>query len=110
MFLLPAARSIYDDEEALMPAEDRYKNFSGGPNSPVNHAWIVSPSDEDDLPFVSNGLFVVGAGAVKVSTRGGDLVTLPALPEGSFGVYWPVFCTRVWDTDTTATTIVGFSI
>lgn len=91
-------------------SEDRYRRYSGGPNTSVDHVCIIDPNDDADLPYVSNGIFVVGSGAVKVTTRGGDVVVLPALPEGATGMYWPVFVTRVWETDTTATSIVGFSL
>lgn len=86
--------------------KDTYKTLAPSHNSCVETMLVVTPSDSADLPFVSPGIWQIGPGTVRVTTRGGDVVTLPALPDGTIGWYWPVFTTRVHATGTTATAVV----
>jgi hypothetical protein len=86
---------------------DAYADFAKTPNSCADHGLVVTPSDVADLPFISNGLYIIGAGSVRVTTRTGDVISLPALPDGTIGWYWPFYVSRVWATGTTATAIVA---
>ncbi len=90
-------------------ATDAYAAFSKTPNSCAEHGLVVTPSNTVDLPFISNGIYVIGPGSVKITTRAGDVISLPALPDGSTGFYWPFLVARVWATGTTATSIVALS-
>lgn len=69
------------------------------------HAFTVVPADGADqaVLFVPKGLYVGGAGDVKVTTALGDTVVFKAVPVGTF---IPVKVNRVWATGTTATFIV----
>lgn len=89
---------------------DAYKSLAPTHNSSVETVVVVTPSDTVDLPFVSNGIFQIGPGSVRVTTRRGDVVTLPALPDGTIAWYWPIFITRVHATGTTATAIVAGTV
>ena len=87
--------------------EDRYKHLAYSHNSSAEKVVVVSPSDVSDLPFVSNGFWIVGGGAVRITTRSGDVVTLPEIPAEAIGWYWPILTTKIWATGTTATAIVA---
>ncbi len=64
----------------------------------------VTPSDSTDLSFVARGLWVGGAGDVKVTTANGDTITLSGVQAGTL---IPVAVSRVFATLTTATLIVA---
>ena len=68
-------------------------------------AAAVTPHDTNDLSTPCDALWVGGTGAIKVDTAGGDFaVTITAVPAGAT---IPIRCTRVYNTDTTATAIVA---
>lgn len=71
--------------------------------SPAAFAFSVSPSDSIDLPNTSRALNVATTGTVRVTTVGGDIVTITM----AAGVPFPVRCRRVWSTGTSATGIVA---
>ena len=73
-------------------------------DGPANHIAAVTPNDSTDLAYVTTGLFVGGAGNIKVTTSGGDTGTFTGVAAGSI---LPVRVTRVWATGTTATNIVA---
>lgn len=83
---------------------DRFANMGDDLLSPASHAATVSPSDTVDLPFASKRLWVGTLGDVKVTTVGGDTVTYPAVPAGT---YLLVRAARVFAAGTTATVIVA---
>lgn len=70
--------------------------------SPPQRAAEVVPSDTDDLPHVARALYVGGEGDVRVTTVGGDTVTLAGLSGQHV-----LMVSRVWATGTTATGIVA---
>lgn len=72
---------------------------------PASYAEAVTPSDSTDLPNDAKSLYIGGAGDVKVTTIGGEVCVFTAHPIG----YMPVHVSRVWNTGTTATHIVGLS-
>lgn len=87
-----------------MPAEDYFKHYGAGLDSPAENAAAITPSDSTDLPVVVRALYCIGTGSVVVTMRGGGAaVTLPMVA----GAPLPVRVTRVWATGTTATGIVG---
>lgn len=63
----------------------------------------VSVSDSVDIP-VTRGLYVGGAGNVKVDMAMGGTVTFNAVAAGTF---MPVQVTRVYNTGTTATLMIA---
>lgn len=86
-------------------------------NGVADNARVVVPSDSADLvdsagkPAPAYGLFVGGAGNLKVTMMGGATdaageVTFSGLSAGQF---LPINVVRVWATGTTATLILALS-
>lgn len=80
-------------------------------NAVADNAVAVVPSDSTDLPTSAYGLFVGGAGDIKVtmiggSTVDGKVVTFAGVSAGQF---LPINVVRVWATGTTATLILALS-
>lgn len=63
----------------------------------------ITPSDTDDLSRTIKAIYVGATGAIKVDTIAGDTLTFAAVPVGIF----PIVCTRVYSTGTTASSLVG---
>ena len=70
--------------------------------APPNHAAVVTPNDGADLANDAQVLVVAVAGDIKVTTTGGEAVTIP-FPAG----WTPIEVERVWATGTTATGITA---
>lgn len=70
----------------------------------ATNAFAVVPSDANDLPTWTRGLYVGSAGHVKVTLTGGSTVTFQNLVAG---IIHPIMAKRVYSTGTTATNIVG---
>lgn len=81
---------------------DAFANDRVQLDSPYAAGAAVTPHDTNDLGTVTRALWVGGTGNVKVNLVGGGTVTL----VGAVGEV-KVRCTRVYDTDTTATSIVA---
>ncbi len=69
---------------------------------PGLHAAAVTPADDADLTPTAKCLLIATGGDIKITTEGGDEVTL-TVPAG----YLLVKVTRVWATGTTATGITA---
>lgn len=72
--------------------------------APITKAAAVTPSDTVDLTTPTRGIYIGGAGNLKVDTLGGDTVTFNALAVGV--IHW-IQVKRVYSTGTTATAIVA---
>jgi hypothetical protein len=73
--------------------------------APAQHAANVTPSDTVDLANNTRYLFVGGAGNIKVTTVGGETLTITGVIAGSV---LPLRVKRVFATGgTTATNMVG---
>lgn len=79
----------------------RRQVISGGR---VENAFVITPSDVDDLPHPTVAIYVGIAGNIKLDLIGGDTITLTNLAAGA---WHPISATKVYTTDTTATEIVG---
>lgn len=88
---------------ALGAATDDFQSFSAGLDSPYEHAAAVTPTSAADLTHVTRGILVGVTGNVKLVTKGGETVVVPAVA----GTVLRVRATRIWDTSTTATGIVA---
>ena len=84
---------------------DAFAQFMTGLESPAIRAMDVTPSDSADLAEVSRAINVVTSGAVRVTTSGGTTATI----QVAAGIAFPVRATRIWQTGTTATSIVAMS-
>lgn len=82
---------------------DKYENYPAGLTSPPVHAASVTPDDNTDLPNVSRGVVIGGAGDLTVTMIGGDTVTFTLVA----GVTHPMRLARIHATGTTATNIVA---
>jgi len=67
-------------------------------------AWAVR-SDGSDLPIFTRAIYTGSGGAIKITTVGGNTVTLVGVPAGSL---MPVRVARLWSTGTVATDVIGF--
>ena len=73
--------------------------------NPAEHAFAITPHDTNDLAYATRGIYVGATGDVKVDMLGGEsAVTFTGLAAG---IIHPIRATRVYNTDTTATNIVG---
>lgn len=70
---------------------------------PARHAAAVTPNDSTDLTVRARVLYIGTAGALKVTTQGGEDVTFGNVEAGTL----PISVTRVWSTGTTASNIVA---
>lgn len=73
---------------------------------PTSYGVAITTSDATVYSPPLRVLYVGGAGNVAIKTRGGQSVTLTAVPVGS-RIDW-VLIERVLATGTTATLLVGF--
>lgn len=83
---------------------DNFASFAPGLDSPFAGAFAVTPSDTADMAIASRGIYVGGAGNIKVDMVGVGTVTFTAVPVGST---LNVRAKRIYATGTTATLLVG---
>ena len=91
----------------MAAAVDDFATFSASLGDPFVHAALVTPSDGVDLTDVTRGVSIGGAGAIKVTTLGGETLVIPSAALGA-GVIHRLRVTRIWNTSTTATSIVAY--
>lgn len=78
----------------------RYTNLE----SPIVNMFTITPSDSSNLPFVTRALYVGGDGDVKLTTLGDETVTMTGMKAG---VIYPIRVKKVFDSDTSATGLIG---
>lgn len=88
-----------------MAAVDQFPFKTTEIMGPLTHSQTVVPSDTVDLNFVSRALWVGVAGNVQVTMLDGTVQVWPLLTQG----WHPVRVSRVWATNTTASSIVAGS-
>ncbi len=81
---------------------DKFRNRESSLESPARRAEAVSPDNGADLPNFSRALYVGTAGDIRVTTVGGDTVTL----VGATG-FLPLCVARVHATGTSAAAILA---
>ena len=84
---------------------DLFADYKPGLESPASRLAAVTPSDSVDLATDSRAIKVAAAGSVRVTTVGGDTVTVII----AAGIAFPVRARRIWTTGTTATGLVVMS-
>lgn len=72
-------------------------------SDPVGSSFDITPDDDTDLPHETRALYVGGAGHVTAIMRNGVTQLYSNMPVG----WHPIRITRVLDTGTTATLLVG---
>jgi hypothetical protein len=78
------------------------KPSNTGPTSSTR-AKAVTPSNTQDLTYLTKGIWVGHIGDLKVTMAGGETVTFTAVPSGT---YLPISVSRIW-ADSTATFILA---
>jgi hypothetical protein len=86
-----------------MPASNDFQHFTKGLTAPGDRFWTIVPNDAADLSHVTRAINVSVSGPVRVTTAGGDEVTLQVVA----GIAFPGMFSRIWATGTNAGTIVG---
>lgn len=81
--------------------DDKFAHFPDTPALPAVSASEVVPDDDADLAHVATALNVATPGAVRVTTRAGDVIDVFV----AAGSVFPLRVRRVWATGTTATGI-----
>ncbi len=85
-----------------MAAIDNFKSHARTPAGGPVHLAIVAPSDSQDLVTVAQWIYLATAGALRVTTSGGETLTTPVLLAG-----WHLMeLRRIHATGTTATGIM----
>lgn len=79
-----------------------YEVSSDVAQDPADHAAVVTPSDSTDLAVFPSALMVASEGDLRVTTRGGQTITM-TVPAGII----PLRVQRVFATGTTATGITA---
>lgn len=88
-----------------MPTEYENQGFPEELDFPAQNAFIVIKSDSADLEAESRGLYIGGAGTLKVDMIGtGEGITFSGVTAGSV---LPIRVSKVYSTGTTATAIIA---
>lgn len=87
-----------------MPATDLFPQFPLTFTAPYDTAFAITKSDENDLAYVTRGIYVGGNGNVAVVTPKGNTVTFTGATAGTI---LPIRAKQVLSTGTTATNLVG---
>lgn len=72
---------------------------------PLENVVVATKSDATDEDFESRLLICLTDGTPKVTTAGGQDVTLPPMVAGDI---LPIRVTRVWNSGTTGTYLLGY--
>lgn len=70
----------------------------------VQNAYVITPSDANDLPYETKAIYCGVDGDVKLITSSGKTITMKNLASG---VWHPVEASRIYATGTTATGLLG---
>lgn len=71
---------------------------------PARGAFEITPSDTVNLPRITRGIYVGGAGNIHVLMENGSDATFNSV---SAGAVYPLCVVKVYSTGTTATNMVG---
>lgn len=83
---------------------DLFSKFRSHLESPAEDAFVITPSDSNELATATRSLYVGGAGNIRLKTVEGTVVTFQGAVAGSV---LPVRAKHIYDSDTTATNLVG---
>jgi len=77
-----------------------------GIGQPGSFLFTITPSDTEELQYVTRAVRVGTGGDLAVKTDGGSVVTIPDVLSGET---LAIRCVRVYATNTTASGIVGIT-
>ena len=83
---------------------DPFQEHRPALSSPARQAFAIAPSATDDLPMITQAIYVGTGGDIALVTKDGDAVTFKAVPQGSV---LPVRARAVRAAGTTAADLVG---
>ncbi|AEI92628.1 MULTISPECIES: spike base protein, RCAP_Rcc01079 family [Roseobacter] len=83
---------------------DPFKHHSPGLNAPAFGAFEIAPDDGTPLSHVTRAVYVGTEGNLTVTMAHGQTVNLTSVQPG---MIYPIRCTVVHQTGTTASGIVG---
>lgn len=72
---------------------------------PADAAFVITPSDTDDLEHLTRALYIGGAGNVNLIMGNNDAVLIAGLLAGTM---LPIIVKQVLASGTSATSLVGF--
>lgn len=84
--------------------QDRFANFQPSLLGPALSAFTIAPSDTDDFPEATRGLYIGQGGDLSVVMLSGDQVLFKSVGNGAV---LPIRARRIRLTGTTATHVVG---
>jgi hypothetical protein len=88
-----------------MPAPDDFSSLPQGINGPASKAVPITPSDGADIAVATRGIYVGGGGDLRVDMQGGGPpLTFVGVAAGTI---LPIRVSRVYNTGTTATNLIG---
>ena len=86
-------------------ASDSFGSIAEAWDTPPIHEFSITPSDSNQLPFVTRAIYVGGAGNIAVILAGDSTpVTFKAVP---LGAVLKLRAAQVMATNTTAANLVG---
>lgn len=94
----------------MAKAQDKFPAGPAHQQDPIYDAFEVTPSDTDELPYITRSVFVGTGGNMRVTLEcknGNDIgqsILYINLPSGA---QYPWRVRKIWATDTTADNIVG---
>lgn len=80
-----------------MAAADTFRQSEREAQAPASHAALVTPADGSDLGYTTRAISFATAGALKVTTRGGETLVIPSGALAA-GVMHPLEVVRIWET------------
>lgn len=86
-------------------AETLFNHKTDSAVIPAKSLISITTSDSDQAVVIRQ-IYVGAGGNVKVKTISGDIITFVDAPQG--GTLGPFFVDRVYATDTTASSLVGY--
>lgn len=87
-----------------MAAQDVFYTSATGLDSPARGAFAITPDNNNDVTFVTRGIYVGTGGDLAVIMASGDAVTFTGLMGGTI---YPLRVSRVKSTGSTASSLVG---
>jgi hypothetical protein len=88
-----------------MSAVDTFANFQGGLQTPTRNSFVITPSDTNELPFVTRAIYVGGTG--DITLRLADDTGSQIIKAVAVGSMLPLRVRQVFATGTGATLLVG---
>ena len=77
-----------------------------GIGQPATHPFLITPSDTNELQYITRGIRVGTAGDVAIQRRDGTVVTIPDVAAAET---IPIVIKKVYATNTTASGIMGLA-